>query len=41
MTNPLNCLHSKTELEGAKDLLLKYKLGTEPPGTTDEQVLTN
>ncbi len=38
MTNPLNCLHSTSELKNAKTLLEQYKLGQEPPGTTQEQV---
>jgi len=38
MANPLNGLVSNTELESAKSLLLAYKAGTEPPGTTDQQV---
>ncbi len=38
MTNPLNCLHTKSELEGARDLVERYRTGAEPPGTREEQV---
>mmetsp|Transcript_16311 Transcript_16311/g.21581 ORF Transcript_16311/g.21581 Transcript_16311/m.21581 type:complete len:339 (-) Transcript_16311:228-1244(-) len=37
-TNPLNVLASDKELDAAKDLVLAYKEGREPEGTTDEQV---
>ena len=38
MTNPLNGLNSETELQKAKTLVNSYKVGQEPPGTTQEQV---
>ena len=38
MTNPLNCLHTRSQLESSKDLVAKYRIGAEPPGTTGEQV---
>ena len=38
MTNPVNAFHSETELNRAKELVSLYKLGKEPPGTTEEQV---
>ena len=38
MTNPLNCMHSESELRDAKLLLQKYRAFNEPPGTTQEQV---
>jgi hypothetical protein len=34
----MNCLHSEGELVEAKQLVLQYKAGSEPPGTTKEQV---
>ena len=40
MTNPLNVLHSTGQLNDAKELLDKYKIGAEPPGTTEAQVET-
>ena len=38
MTNPLNCMHSNSELRDAKILLQKYRAFKEPTGTTQEQV---
>ena len=38
MTNPGNCLHSEDELIKAKNLVESYRLGQEPPGTTEEKV---
>jgi len=37
-TNPLNVLATDAELEAAKSLVVAYREGTEPPGTTEEQV---
>jgi len=39
MTNPLNGLVSTLKLEEAKVLVNEYKVGSEPPGTTQQQVL--
>lgn len=38
MTNPLNCMHSASELRDAKILLEKYRAFNEPHGTSREQV---
>ena len=38
VTNPLNGLSSEEELLRAKELVNKYKMGQEPPGTTPQQV---
>jgi tricarboxylate carrier len=38
MSNPLNGLKSSTQLEEAKTLVVAYKNGQEPEGTTQEQV---
>jgi len=37
-TNPINCLASDKELDEAKSLVVAYRAGKEPKGTTDEQV---
>lgn len=39
MSNPLNGFASTAQLESAKTLVQQYKLGTEPPGTSDQQVI--
>ncbi|XP_023346028.1 sideroflexin-2 [Eurytemora carolleeae] len=38
MSNPINGLVSTQELESAKSIVVSYRTGTEPPGTTQEQV---
>lgn len=38
MTNPINGLNTTTTLENAKDLVNKYRMRQEPPGTTQDQV---
>ena len=38
MTNPLSSLSSTTQLSNAKTLVDQYRVGTEPPGTSKEQV---
>jgi len=39
MTNPLSSLSSTTQLSNAKTLVDQYRVGTEPPGTSKEQVM--
>lgn len=41
MSNPLNGLKTTSELEAAKKLVLDYKAGAEPPGTTRTQVMSS
>ena len=41
MTNPINVFNSQSDLENAKNLVEKYKIGEEPPGTTEQQVTKN
>lgn len=38
MTTPLNALVSTSKLENAKVLVNQFKVGSEPPGTSEEQV---
>jgi len=38
MTNPLNTMVTTSQLQEAKVLVQEYRVGTEPPGTTQEQV---
>eukprot|EP00090_Calanus_glacialis_P027751 TRINITY_DN4401_c0_g1_i2.p1 TRINITY_DN4401_c0_g1~~TRINITY_DN4401_c0_g1_i2.p1 ORF type:complete len:325 (-),score=104.29 TRINITY_DN4401_c0_g1_i2:129-1103(-) len=38
MTNPLSSLSSTSQLNDAKTLVQEYRVGSEPPGTTNEQV---
>ncbi|EDO27855.1 predicted protein, partial [Nematostella vectensis] len=38
VTDPRNILRSAKELEESKQLLIKYRRGEEPKGTSDEQV---
>ena len=40
MSNPMNGLVSNSTLLEAKQLVTQYRNGTEPPGTTEEQVGT-
>ena len=40
MSNPMNGLVGNQILLDAKKLLQDYREGTEPPGTTEEQVRT-
>ncbi|EDV20754.1 Sideroflexin-1 [Trichoplax sp. H2] len=37
-TDPRNAFVSEKQLDAAKDLVQSYKLGSEPPGTTEEQL---
>ena len=38
VTDPRNLFASNAQLEAAQKLVKEYKLGTEPTGTTDEEV---
>jgi hypothetical protein len=38
MTNPLSILSSTSQLNDVKTLVQEYSVGSEPPGTTNEQV---
>ncbi|XP_028391147.1 sideroflexin-1-like [Dendronephthya gigantea] len=38
VTDPRNLLHSEAELDRCKNLLQKYRVKLEPPGTTDEDI---
>merc|ERR1719430_2927693 len=38
MTKPLNTMVTTSQLQEAKVLVQEYRVGTEPPGTTQEQV---
>jgi len=38
MTNPLSSLSSTSKLNDAKTLVQEYRVGAEPPGTSEEQV---
>merc|ERR1719430_2404357 len=39
MTKPLNTMVTTSQLQEAKVLVQEYRVGTEPPGTTKEQVM--
>ncbi|PSN47614.1 Sideroflexin-2 [Blattella germanica] len=39
VTDPRTCVVSESTLDEAKQLVEQYRLGTEPPGTTQEQVI--
>ncbi|XP_077992303.1 sideroflexin-2-like [Glandiceps talaboti] len=38
ITDPRTALCSEKQLDDAKELVTKYRLGTEPPGTTEQQL---
>ncbi|XP_065071409.1 sideroflexin-2-like isoform X2 [Rhopilema esculentum] len=38
ITDPRTALCSETDLDNASKLLSQYRIGTEPPGTTEEQI---